>query len=116
MGFKIYKRDTIAFEVEGAEIEMVVQRLSAKYEMLIQNTISRLQEKHGEKFYATEDFAELYAGMLAEIIVEVRGIDDLPKWETKEQLKEILIQCGYDFLISGVSAYNQSKEVADPKK
>jgi len=115
MGFQIHRRDTIEFEVEGNTIKLVVQRMTAKTELLINNTISRLQEKHGDRWTATEDFAELYAGVLADIVVAWEGIDDAELPQSVDEKKELFGACGVEFLISAIVAYNKSKEVVDPK-
>jgi hypothetical protein len=115
MGFQIHKRDTIEFEVENVIVKLVVQRMSAKIEMLINNTISRLQEKHGDRWTATEDFVELYAGVLADIVVSWEGVDDVELPEAADEKKELFVACGTEFLINAIVAYNKSKEVVDPK-
>jgi len=122
MAFRIYKKDKLKFEIDGEEITLHVDRLSAKKEMLFSLKVARLQDQMQEdNIEATSEIFELYADLLGEITYEVDGIDreDLPggRWpETKEDRIALFQDGGIEFLQACMTAYNESKQAKTSKK
>jgi len=119
MGFKVYKKDVIKFEVDGHKIEFDVMRMSAKQNMLFAMKAKRIQENlnNEEEGVGASELVELYCETLAQIVSGVKGLDDV-EWPDKvEDRYDVLQACGVKFVSAAIAAYNESmqKEV-DSKK
>ena len=119
MGFKVYKKDVIKFEVDGHKIEFDIMRMSAKQNMLFAMKAKRLDEEFGNESSneSASELIELYCDMLSQIVVDVRGLDDAEWPEDHDERYNILQACGVNFVSAAITAYNEAttKEV-DSKK
>jgi hypothetical protein len=111
MGFKLYKKETVKFKVDGCDIEMDVNRLSAKEGMQYAMKSSRSQdllksEDHEVVMTATMDSFQMQIDLLAEIITDIRGIDDLDGWPEDQEERKAVLGSSNEFLMAAVTAYS----------
>jgi hypothetical protein len=127
MGFKLYKKETVKFQLTDAEgtydFEMDVNRLTAKENMQYQLKMSRFQddlksEDQDIVIQAAMNSFEMQIDLLAEIVIGLRGIEDTAWPDSVDERKEIL-NASMPFLSAAIKAYSDHGKVpanSTPKK
>lgn len=114
MGFKLYNKDKITFEIGGEEVTMLVKRLPAKKSMQFSLKVARLQDalaeaKDEDKPEISVDIFSMQVELLSEIVEGIEGIEDLEEWPSDTVDRELIFnEAGVDFVVSAVEAYNKS--------
>jgi hypothetical protein len=112
--YRLYAKETIKFEFKGHSFEMDVVRLPMKEQMRFSLKATRLDEQSRSKDREIADDAlvagfELQGDMLAYVVEDLRGFEDLDEWP-KEHAERVKILChDSDFLIAAMGAYNAFK-------
>ncbi len=121
MSYKIYAKETLNFELDENKFEMDVIRMPMREAMRFGLKGTRIQTDIESKDPAVSERAfvesfELQADMLATVIQDLRGIDDLEAWP-KEHNDRVDILChNSEFLVAVMSCYNQNKEAGEEKE
>ena len=121
MSYKIYAKETLNFELDENKFEMDVIRMPMREAMRfglkgtrIQTDIDSKDPEVSERAFV-ESF-ELQADMLATVIEDLRGIEDLEEWP-KEHNDRVDILChNSEFLVAVMACYNKYKEDDEVKE
>jgi len=121
MSYKIYAKETLNFELDENKFEMDVIRMPMREAMRfglkgtrIQTDIESKDPEVSERAFV-ESF-ELQADMLATVIEDLRGIEDLEQWP-KEHNDRVDILChNSNFLVAVMGCYNKYKEADEEKE
>ncbi len=121
MSYKIYAKETLNFELDENKFEMDVIRMPMREAMRfglkgtrIQTDIDSKDPQVSERAFV-ESF-ELQADMLATVIEDLRGIEDLKEWP-KEHNDRVDILChNSEFLVAVMACYNKYKEDDEVKE
>ena len=119
--YKIYAKETLNFELDDHKFEMDVIRMPMREAMRFGLKGTRIQTDIDSKDPAVAEQAfvasfELQADMLATVIEDLRGIDDLEEWPKEHDARVDILCHNSEFLVAVMACYNAYKEDDEVKE